>query len=75
MINTLLTSPLFGLGDSRLDTNNEYANTDDSYLLYKINNQLKNRLEAQKKAGKNFISDKEIYDIITSIINEELKND
>lgn len=75
MINTLLTSPLFGLGDSRLDTNNEYANTDDSYLLYKINNQLKNRLEAQKKAGKNFISDKEIDDIITSIINEELKND
>lgn len=50
MINTLLTSPLFGLGDSRLDTNNEYANTDDSYLLYKINNQLKNRLEAQKKS-------------------------
>ncbi|MCI7293706.1 AAA family ATPase [Butyricimonas virosa] len=73
MINTLLTSPLFGLGDSRLDTNNEYANTDDSYFLYKINNQLKNRLEAQKKAGKNFISDKEIDDIITSIINEELK--
>lgn len=52
MINTLLTSPLFGLGDSRLDTNNEYANTDDSYLLYKINNQLKNRLEAQKKQVK-----------------------
>ena len=73
MINTLLTSPLFGLGDSRLDTNNEYANTDDSYFLYKINNQLKNRLEAQKKAGKNFISDKVIDDIITSIINEELK--
>ncbi|WP_368242261.1 AAA family ATPase [Butyricimonas virosa] len=73
MINTLLTSPLFGLGDSRLDTNNEYANTDDSYFLYKINNQLKNRLEAQKKAGKKFISDKEIDDIITSIINEELK--
>ena len=73
MINTLLTSPLFGLGDSRLDTNNEYANTDDSYFLYKINNQLKNRLEAKKKAGKKFISDKEIDDIITSIINEELK--
>jgi predicted ATPase len=75
MINTLLTSPLFGLGDSRLDTNNEYANTDDNYLLYKINNQLKNRLEIQKAGGKNFISDKEIDDIITSIINEELKDD
>jgi len=75
MINTLLTSPLFGLDDSRLDTNNESANTDDSYLLYKINNQLKDRLKAQKSEGKSFISDKEIDDIITSIINEELSND
>jgi len=75
MINTLLTSPLFGLDDSRLDTNNENANTDDSYLLYKINNQLKNRLKTQKSEGKNFISDKEIDDIITNIINEELSND
>lgn len=75
MINTLLTSPLFGLDDSRLDTNNENANTDDSYLLYKINNQLKNRLETQKLEGKNFISDKEIDDIITNIINEELSYD
>lgn len=75
MINTLLTSPLFGLDDSRLDTNNENANTDDSYLLYKINNHLKTRLEAQKIGGKNFISDKEIDDIITNIINEELGDD
>ena len=75
MINTLLTSPLFGLGNSRMDANNEAANTDDSYLLYKINNQLINRLETQKLEGKNFISDNEIDDIITRIINEELKDD
>ena len=73
MINTLLTSPLFGLDDSRLDTNNEFSSTDSSYLLYKINNQLKNRLEHQKSEGKDFISDQEIDDIINSIINEELR--
>lgn len=75
MINTLLTSPLFGLDDSRLDTKNEYSNTDDSYLLYRINNQLKNQLDFQKKEGKNFISDNEIDDIIKNIINQELNND
>lgn len=73
MINTLLTSPLFGLDDSRLDTNNEVSFTDSSYLLYKINNQLKDRLEHQKSEGKHFINDQEIDDIINSIINEELR--
>lgn len=75
MINTLLTSPLFGLDNSRLDANNENSNTDDSYLLYKINNQLRDKLQSQKLEGKNFISDKEIDDIITNIINEELSDD
>lgn len=75
MINTLLTSPLFGLDDSRLDTNNNNSITEDSYLLYKINEQLKIQIERQKAEGKSFLNDKEIEDIINSIINEELKDD
>jgi len=73
MINTLLTSPLFGLDDSRLDADNDFSSTDNNYLLYRINNQLKKRLEDQKMAGKKFISDQEIDDIINSIIDEELR--
>lgn len=75
MINTLVTSPLFGLDDSRLDSDNENSNTDDDYLLYKVNNTLRDRLSSQKMEGKNFISDQEVDDIINSIINEELKDD
>lgn len=75
MMNTLLTSPLFGLEDSRLDENNANAHTDDSYLLYKINNQLKKRLETQRLEGKNFVSDSEIDDLITRIMDEESAHD
>jgi predicted ATP-binding protein involved in virulence len=75
MINTLLTSPLFGMDDSRLDAKNENSNTDDSYLLYRINTQLKDQLSIQRKQGKNFISEIEIDNIINDLINQELGND
>ena len=37
MINTLLTSPLFGLGDSRMNSADNDADTSETYLLYRIN--------------------------------------
>ncbi|MDF9832239.1 putative ATPase [Ereboglobus sp. PH5-5] len=75
MVNTLITSPLFGLEDSRLDEDNDDSVTDDSFLLYRINEQLKSRLKEQKLHGKTFINNQEIDDAINSIINEELSND
>lgn len=72
MINTLVTSPLFGLDDSRLDPNNDNSDTSETYLLYRVNKKLENTLAEQKKTGKIFITDEEIDDLIQNIINEEL---
>lgn len=76
MINSLVTSSLFGLDDSRLDPNNDNSDTSETYLLYRINRKLENTLAEQKQAGKTFITDEEIDNLIQNIINEELgKND
>ncbi len=72
MINSLLTSPLFGLENSRLDAENDDADTSDTYLLYRINNKLKDVLKKQKLEGKTFIPDDEIDTLIQKIIDEEL---
>ncbi len=76
MINTLLTSPLFGLENSRLDSDNDNSDTSDTYLLYRINKLLENELQKQKNEGKEFISDEDIDSLIKNLIDEELgKND
>ena len=72
MINTLLTSPLFGLENSRLDFENDHADTSDTYLLYRINEKLEAELNEQKENGKEFISNETIDDLIQNIIKEEL---
>jgi hypothetical protein len=72
MINTLVTSPLFGMSDSRMNTDNENADTSDTYLSYRINKILDEELEKQKASGKKFISDAEIDALIKEILNEEL---
>ena len=72
MINTLLTSPLFGLLNSRLDTNNENSDTNETFLQYRINDLIAKKLSEQKENGKEFISEKEIDSMIDSLIEEEL---
>lgn len=76
MINTLLTSPLFGLNDSRMDPSDDDADTSQTYLMYRINKKLEEELKKQKEGGKQFIQDGEIDMLIQKIITEELgKND
>lgn len=77
MINTVLTSPLFGMDDSRMNSDDADSDTSETYLLYRINKKLKEELENQKSEGKKFIDDKEIDELIQKIIKEELgdKND
>lgn len=70
MMNTLVTSSLFGLEDSRLDTDDNNSDTNDTYLLYKINKKLISKLQEQKEKGKNFISENEIDSLIDSILEE-----
>ncbi|MEM8937948.1 MAG: AAA family ATPase [Bacteroidota bacterium] len=72
MINTLLTSPLFGLENSRLDSNNDFSDTSETYLLYRINKKLEAELNRQKLEGKEFISDEQIDSLIDNILDEEL---
>lgn len=75
MINTILTSPLFGLVDSRMNSKDNNADTNETYLLYKINEKIKLELQKQKDEGKEFISDDEIDILINNILNQELNND
>lgn len=76
MINTVLTSPLFGLSDSRMNENNNFADTSETYLLYRINKKLEEEIERQKAEGKEFIKDDEIDSLINEILKKELgKND
>jgi hypothetical protein len=72
MINTVLTSPLFGLNDSRMNSENDTADTSDTYLHYRINKRIEKELEAQKARGKQFIGDVEIDELIQQILSEEL---
>jgi len=74
MINTVLTSPLFGLEDSRLDSENDNADTSETYLLYRINEKLEAELDKQKEQGKEFISNDSIDDLIQKIMKEELNS-
>lgn len=76
MINTILTSPLFGLSDSRMNTDNDNADTSETYLLYRINKKLEEELEKQKTQGKEFVKNEDIDKMIDEIIKKELgKND
>ncbi|WP_073410092.1 AAA family ATPase [Flavobacterium johnsoniae] len=71
MFNTLMTSPLFGLEDSRLDADNDESDTSDHYLIYKIYDHLQSILKKQKENGKKFINDDEIDKLINEILEEE----
>jgi predicted ATP-binding protein involved in virulence len=76
MMNTVVTSPLFGLADSRMNPNDDAADTSSTYLLYRINKKVEAELEKQKERGKVFLDDSDIDDLIQQILDEELaKND
>ncbi len=75
MLNTLVTSSLFSLESARLDENNDNADTSNDYLLSKIHQQVRERLENQKKDGKKkFISNEDIDRLISDVL-EEFEND
>lgn len=71
MMNTLVTSSLFGLDDSRMDSENDLSNTDDTFVLSRINKAVKDKIETEKSTGKDFISDSEIDSFIDEILKSE----
>ena len=70
MVNTLVTSSMFGLDNSRMDEDNDHADTSDDYVLYRINIKVREVLNEQKKAGKEFLSKNEIDEVITQVLEE-----
>lgn len=75
MLNTLVTSSLFDLESARLDEDNDNADTSDDYLLSKIHQQVRYRLENQKKQGeKKFISSEDVNRLIQEVL-DEFEND
>jgi hypothetical protein len=71
MMNSLITSSLFGLDDSRMDEKNTKADTSDDYVLYRINKKVREELDVQKKNGKAFLSDQEIDAVIDRVLKEK----
>jgi len=74
MLNSLITSPLFGLDDARMTSKPVSPDTSDSYALSRINKRVEAQLAAQKKNGKVFITDNEIDSLIDRILNEEVSS-
>lgn len=77
MLNTLATSPLFGLEDARVSEKSEFIDTSDSYLQSRIRQRVDEELKRQKADGKEFLTDSEVDTIIDQIIKDEIakKND
>lgn len=67
MLNTLVTSSLFGLENARLSKNNEEPDTSDDDLTSRIHKIAKQRLKEKKAQGSSFISDEEIDELIKNI--------
>lgn len=71
MFNTLMTSEIFRLESARVTPNVEEHTTADSYTLDRINHVVERRLREQRAAGKKFLSDEDIDEIINNALDEE----
>ncbi len=75
MINSLVTSPLFGMSDSRMNSEDESADTSDSYFEHRISKILNKELVKQRESGKKFISDSEVDNLIEKILKDDIGKD
>lgn len=71
MFNTLMTSEIFGLESARVTPGSEDYTTADSYTLHRINRIVEQRLHQQHAAGKKFLSDEQIDEIINGVLDED----
>lgn len=69
MLNTLMTSSLFGLEDARLNSENENADLSDSFLSSKIEARLRKRITDEKLGS--FLTDDYIEKMIEDAMKEE----
>lgn len=71
MVNTLVTSSMFGLDNSRMDEDNDHSDTSDDYVLYRINKKVREELDKQKKSGKEYLNDQDIDEVISCVLKEQ----
>lgn len=74
MLNTISTSPLFGLEDARVSKDSESIDTSDNYIESRLRMKIDKEIQRQKREGKEFLNDKEIDSIIDNILEEEFKS-
>ena len=75
MANTVITSPLFGLEDARMDSqelSRKSLDTSDTYLHSRVQRKIEARLQAQKASDEMHFSEQEIDDLIDQALAEEL---
>lgn len=71
MLNTLITSSLFGLDSAAMEhANLAEIDTSDNYLVSRIMKRVDARLDEQRSYGKRHFTDAEVDAIIDSILNE-----
>ncbi len=67
MLNTLVTSSLFGLENARLSNNNEEPDTNDDDLTSRIHKIAKQRIQEKKAKRSTPLSEEEIDELIKSV--------
>ena len=76
MMNTLTTSPLFSMDDARLDSKNGDADTSDSYLMYRIEQLVKEEIKKNKQhPSEVYLSPQEIDELIEKAKEKFLSTD
>lgn len=78
MANNIITSPLFGLADARMEsgeTARASLDTSKDFLHSRIHQKISERLDAKKKEGRVYFSPAEIDQMIEKALNEELYPD
>lgn len=72
MLNTLITSSLFGLESAAMDNSNPFkVDTNDNYLMSRIMKRVDDKLSEQRSQGHRYFSDSELDEIINSILDNE----
>lgn len=74
MINTLATSPMFGLESARMEPKTDNYTTASTYAQYRLELKLEKLLQEQYRQGKKFLTDNDIDILIDKILKEDDQN-
>lgn len=72
MLNTMITSSLFGLDSAAMKDSGDNIDTSDSYLASRIGVKVEQSLKKEREKGNTFFSDDYVDQLIERILKEEL---